>query len=711
MKYLKLVATTFLMISSLFSGVSRAEIHTIDLLVLHPPKSVLNTDILTRVASMESYANKALENSEAKIRFRVVKIEEIDIANPKTDSATLSALRSSRKAQELRIKYGADLVTMITPTGPYCGVGYVLGGRNDQMYAGHKKYGFNVVADRCISSFAHELGHNLGLGHSAKQGSSGGLYRWGRGHGVQSTFVTTMAYTSAYRASRIQFFSNPDISLCKGLKCGSYGGANAVKAVAVSGSQISEWFESIEVIDNTNQAPNANEDYAVTRSNEAIEIAVLENDVDPEQDIIVIDSVGEAKHGAVFFVDGLITYIPEQEFVGQDNFQYTINDGHDHLVSTIVTVNVGWGVNYQYFQGHWGSLPDFNHSSVLEEGISHNFSLEQRLRDHNFGFKFFAQIEIPATGEYQFFLTSDDGSKLLIDERVIVDNGALQGGLTESGLVYLDAGLHQIEVHFFQADGGQQLNVEWQGPGFVRQIISSSAFRLAEPENSFPVATDDKVITKQNTEISIDVLKNDIDTDGDQIHVVSWGEAEHGVVDLQGNKLIYQPDSRFSGTDSISYVISDGRGGEDTGLVTIIVGQSVSYEYFEGVWDSLPDFDSLTPISSGTQKDFRLKNRERNDNFAFRFRSELNVPKEGRYTFYLISDDGSKLFIDGELVINNDGLHGRRWRRGRIELTDGTHDIEVQYFEKTGRERLKMYWRGPKMRFQKVSSRHLQPIQ
>lgn len=710
----KLFSVSLFVAGCAFSGISQAEIHTIDLLILHPPKSVLNTDIPTRVASMEKYANKALENSDAKIRFRIVKIEEIDFPNPKTDAQTLNLVRKSKKVRELRAKYGADLVTMITPIGPYCGVGYVLGGYNGKIYSGNKNLGFNVVADRCITSFAHELGHNLGLGHSHKQGSRGGLYDWGRGYGKQHEFVTTMAYTSAYGAGRVQAFSNPDITFCKGSACGQpieqEGGAHAVKAIGVSGQQIAAWFDSKEIVEDINQAPTATEDFAITRTNEAVDIAVLENDVDPEQDTLAVDLVGNAKHGETEIVNGLVKYTPDQSFVGQDKFQYVINDGHGHRTSTVVSINVGWGINYQYFQGDWEQLPDFNDQSVIEEGISHNFSLEKRLKDNNFGFRYFAQIEVPETGDYNFFLTSKDGSKLLIDDDVVIDNDGIHESITKNDSVYLNAGLHRIEVQFFKKTGDPRLSVEWQGPEFKRQIILSNALRLAEPNNSFPVADDDLARVEPGGQVTIDVLKNDIDTDGDEIQLISFGVAEYGRVSIVDNKLLYQPDTGFSGADHFDYVISDGRGGKDSGQVTVQVGQSVTYEYYEGNWNSLPDFDSLTPVTSGTQRNFSLINRNRDDNFAFRFRSGLDVPRDGRYYIILNSDDGSKIFIDGKLVVNNDGLHARRWKYNRIELTAGIHEVEVQYFEKVGRERLLIYWWERNLGFKKMTGKHLKAI-
>ncbi len=700
-----------MLIGSLTSSVGYAAIHTIDLLVVHPPKSILNTDILTRVASMETYANKALDNSQSNIRFRVVKIVEIDLPNPKTDPTTLSNLRKDQGVKELRAKYGADLVTMITPTGPYCGVGYLIRGSSDTVYPGYQNYGYNIVADRCISSFAHELGHNLGLSHSYQQGSRGGLYNWGRGHGVNNNFVTTMAYTSAYKARRLQFFSNPDITNCNNLKCGADihqdDGAHAVKAVGVSGPQIAAWFEEKEVPVNINHAPTANQDFSITREAETISIDVLANDLDPDKDALNLNFVGAAKHGETAIVAGKVQYTPEPGFIGQDNFEYTIDDGHEHQAKAWVTINVGWGTNYEYFQGRWNSLPEFSTLTPVKTGISHNFSLEPRLRDNDFAFRYFAQIDVPVSGEYQFFLSSDDGSRLTLDNTVIVDNDGLHGTATKAATYYLSKGLHKLELAFFQASGGQKLQLEWQGPGMERQILQSKSLRLAEPENSFPIAKDDRRSIAQDTEVEINVLKNDSDSDQDTLTIVSFTQGENGSVQQQGQNLIYQADTDFSGTDHFSYQISDNRGGEDTGLVTVHVGQGVKYEYYEGNWNRLPNFDLLTPVSSGVQDNFSLRNRDRNNYFGFRFTAGLEVPQDGYYLFFLLSDDGSKFFIDDEEVINNDGLHGYRWRAKWLKLTAGVHDIEVDYFEKTGRQRLNMYWYGPGVRFQRLSKTHL----
>lgn len=117
----------------------------------------------------------------------------------------------------------------------------------------------------------------------------------------------------------------------------------------------------------------------------------------------------------------------------------------------------------------------------------------------------------------------------------------------------------------------------------------------------------------------------------------------------------------------------------------------LNYEYYEGTWETLPDFDSLTPIAKGVANNFDIGVRVRDANFAIHFKGYLDVPSNGGYTFYLKSDDGSKLNIIGNygtLTIDNDGLHSLVEKSGYIYLLAGRHPITVTYFQGTGDRQL-----------------------
>ncbi|MFC1462915.1 PA14 domain-containing protein, partial [Verrucomicrobiota bacterium] len=83
-------------------------------------------------------------------------------------------------------------------------------------------------------------------------------------------------------------------------------------------------------------------------------------------------------------------------------------------------------------------------------------------------------IEITAAGDYTFYTTSDDGSRLYIEDSMIVDNDGAHGMQERSGVVTLSVGKHPIRVDFFQGGGGHGLEVRYAGPGIAKQLIPNA---------------------------------------------------------------------------------------------------------------------------------------------------------------------------------------------------------------------------------------------
>ncbi len=71
----------------------------------------------------------------------------------------------------------------------------------------------------------------------------------------------------------------------------------------------------------------------------------------------------------------------------------------------------------------------------------------------------------------------------------------------------------------------------------------------------------------------------------------------------------------------------------------------VKYDYYEGVWNGMPDFNGVTPVKSGYLNNIETSPRRRDTNFAFRYQGDLQIEQPGEYHFYLTSDDGSQLFV------------------------------------------------------------------
>jgi putative heme-binding domain-containing protein len=92
----------------------------------------------------------------------------------------------------------------------------------------------------------------------------------------------------------------------------------------------------------------------------------------------------------------------------------------------------------------------------------------------------------------------------------------------------------------------------------------------------------------------------------------------------------------------------------------------------------------------------------RADAFATRQTASIFIPTTGTYTFYVSSDDGSRIYIDGQLVVNNDGLHGNVERGSEIRLNAGLHQIVVTYFDNGGGDGLVVSWQGPGIKKQVI---------
>lgn len=132
----------------------------------------------------------------------------------------------------------------------------------------------------------------------------------------------------------------------------------------------------------------------------------------------------------------------------------------------------------------------------------------------------------------------------------------------------------------------------------------------------------------------------------------------------------------------------------DAGSMAPVAG--LTYAYFEdGDLNELADLDPLAPVATGTSSTFDIGLRQRDDGFGFRFTGFIDIATPGTYTFYTTSDDGSKLFINGTEIVDNDGLHAAQEEQGSVSLSAGLHSIEVTFFERGGNEVLDVAYEGP----------------
>ncbi|WP_281560731.1 M12 family metallo-peptidase [Thalassomonas sp. RHCl1] len=146
-----------------------------------------------------------------------------------------------------RDQFNSDFVVVLgsknsTWQGTTCGIAGAIYGMGDYFpdHDTYQSYAYNITATDCgntTMTFMHELGHNMGLGHSVEQNTVGGklyhgVYEYGMGYGVDYEFATIMAYPQAFNTNtHLPVFSDPDRSCGTNLKCGVANESDAQRAL------------------------------------------------------------------------------------------------------------------------------------------------------------------------------------------------------------------------------------------------------------------------------------------------------------------------------------------------------------------------------------------------------------------------------------------------------------------------------------------------
>jgi len=80
------------------------------------------------------------------------------------------------------------------------------------------------------------------------------------------------------------------------------------------------------------------------------------------------------------------------------------------------------------------------------------------------------------------------------------------------------------------------------------------------------------------------------------------------------------------------------------------------------------------------------------DHFYVRWMGKVRIPRDGKVTFFTESDDGSRLWIDGKVVVDNGGLHAMEEKSGEVDLKAGDHDLNLELFQNEGEVGCKLSW-------------------
>ncbi|MGI8952116.1 MAG: fibronectin type III domain-containing protein [Chitinophagaceae bacterium] len=425
------------------------------------------------------------------------------------------------------------------------------------------------------------------------------------------------------------------------------------------------------------------------------------------------DNVGVDRYDV--FVNGIKTYSTTQTsfIVGglQSTQQYSfyvkardISGNYSPQSNQVNAATVLVGIHYKYYEGSWNVLPDFNTLIPLKQGTTSNIDISVRDRDDQFGFVWEGFIHVPVSGTYTFETYSDDGSKLWIgpynaSTTPLVNNDGLHGGQYAAGTITLQAGIYPISAAFFEQGGGQIMQLYWTctqlyGDNNRHQITDQYFKDTYTPGGIAPAAPANITAVPINyNKINIALTDNSNNETGFEIYRSTNSAGPYNIVFTTGANVTSFSDSNLTASTTYYYKVQAVNQFGSSGL------GGLKYSYYEGIWNNLPDFNSLTPIKTGSLNNVSLSPANNTTNYAFKYEGIINIPSDGQYTFYTTSDDGSKLYIGGfnsnNVVVNNDYLQAPTERSGNITLTKGIYPIYITFFQQGGGYALSTSYQGP----------------
>ena len=302
-------------------------------------------------------------------------------------------------------------------------------------------------------------------------------------------------------------------------------------AAAVSnacGYDVTVRTEDLPTTTATNQAPKAVADSATAAYGQSVRIDVLSNDSDPDNDTLTVQSFTNPAHGTVSKdSQNVLTYTPAIGFSGADSFTYTISDGKGH--TAVATVNLI--VN----------APSNRAPTALADTATTTYG---------------TQVTIQVLSND----TDPDNDLLTLIDNTNGTNGTVS--FSDSAITY------KPNAGFSGEDSFSYTITDGHGHTAIGQVKVT----VGAAPNRAPTAVTDTVTTNYGEAITINVLSNDTDPENDTLTVTGNTQASNGTVTRSGNTFTYTPRSGFSGADSFSYTISDGKGNSATGTVNITVG-------------------------------------------------------------------------------------------------------------------------------------------
>ena len=317
-------------------------------------------------------------------------------------------------------------------------------------------------------------------------------------------------------------------------------------------------------------------------------------------------------------------------------------------------------------------------------------------------------VLVPASGEYDFYMTSDDGVSLRIDGAEVLSDPAPHGARTKGVKPNLSKGWHTLEILYYENGGAEVLKLEWAGPTTSRAVIPAESLQHV-PRNLPPQLTSSLGAAYCVEGEAVSVSASASDVDGSVVRVAVFDSAEE-IASSTEPSASFELAGHGPGRHDLSVVAWDDAGAAVTNRHAFEVrpipdgyaaGIAVSYYQLSDVPVVMPDYSGLVPVATDVVDAVSYPSTTRAwegaptnlvDRFGAVFEGALWIQETDVYRLSLSSDDGSRLFVDGNLLVDNDGTHSMSEKKVELPLARGVHALRIEYFDNTGSAGLSLKW-------------------
>ncbi|MCS0046711.1 tandem-95 repeat protein [Vibrio antiquarius] len=448
---------------------------------------------------------------------------------------------------------------------------------------------------------------------------------------------------------------------------------NATISYTISDGELEDEAQVSVTVNSVNDAPIALNDATITEEDTSVTIDVLPNDTDIDGDTLSIESASvPSDQGQVEIIDGKLVFTPTENFNGDAEITYTVTDGSltDQATVTVtvnavndtpvVESNIADQTLAEDFTPYTIDLNTAfsdvdNADGELTFSVSGNSNIQVAIVN---GIATFTPTADWNGSEILTFTATDPSGEsvsqtvnftvapvadIVADKATVVEDTATIIKVLDNDTFEGDDKVVSLDTNNGPANGTVSVNPDgsvtytpndnYHGTDSFTYIVTSGGVSESTtvnvdvtPVNDAPMAKDDTATTQEDTAVTIDVLPNDTDVDGDKLSIESASlPKEQGTVEVVNGKLVFTPAENFNGDAEITYIVTDGQLADEA-KVTVTVNPvndapTIKVDAVESITEDAVSTDTvvatLTVRDTDTPEDQLTVSLENNSNGYF----------------------------------------------------------------------------------------------